>query len=93
MRALLPTHNLQLSCIPQPRYPIIVGAAILPLVAGLLSYAIRGDRRGTADGLLVVTGFGIGITLGPLALQAQYSHPARFTAVLVTLNLFVRVHF
>jgi hypothetical protein len=41
----------------------------------------------------VIAGFGIGITLGPLALQAQYSHPARFAAVLVTLNLFVRLYF
>jgi hypothetical protein len=86
-----PQPSVQLHS-PQPRYPIILGAAILPLVAGLLGYAIRDDHRGTADGLLIVTGFGIGTTLGPLALQAQYSHPARLASVLVTLNLFVRVH-
>ena len=55
----------------------------------MLGHATRGDRRNAADALLVVAGLGVGITLGPLALQAQYSHPARFAAILVTLNLFV----
>lgn len=67
----------------------MTGVVILPLAAGLLSHVIRQNDRHAADGLLVLAGFGIGITLGPLSLQAQYSHPPKFAAVLVTLNLFV----
>lgn len=74
----------------QPRFPILVGSGMMPIIAGLLSYAIRHDMRATVDGLLVLAGFAIGIQLGPLALQAQYSHTAQHAAVLVTLNLFVR---
>ncbi|KAF8312005.1 MFS general substrate transporter [Clavulina sp. PMI_390] len=74
----------------QPRYPLIVGAALMPLAAGLLGIAVRHDNHSAVDGLLVLAGFSIGITLGSLSLQAQYSHPPRFAAVLVTLSLFFR---
>ena len=42
-----------------------------------------------ADGLLVMCGVGIGLTIGPLVIHARFSQPDDRVAIVVALNLFV----
>lgn len=48
----------------------------------------RNDQH-LADAFLVVCGAGIGLTFGPLAIQAQFSQPDNRVAIVIGLNLFV----
>jgi hypothetical protein len=71
----------------------LLGSILQPVACGVLALAASHGQTDVLTGLLAVAGFSIGVTLGPLALQVQYSYPAKYTAVLVTLNLFVRLLF
>ena len=67
----------------------MIGAAIIPLGVGLLSFAVSNHNAPQIHGFLALLGAGFGLTFGPTSLQAQYSSPAELSAIVTTLNVFV----
>ncbi|EJF62733.1 MFS general substrate transporter [Dichomitus squalens LYAD-421 SS1] len=74
----------------QPKVPIVLGTLIITIALGLVSWAVDRNDKGQVNGFLVMTGVGVGMTIGPLAVQARFSQPEHRNAVVAALNLFSR---
>ncbi|KAG9000747.1 hypothetical protein FRB95_009498 [Tulasnella sp. JGI-2019a] len=74
----------------QPRFPIILGMAVIPVGIGLIVMALGNNNQTQLNIFLAVTGVGIGLSFAPLSLQARYSLPVSRIAVVVSMNLFFR---
>ena len=73
----------------QPKVPIVVGSALIPIALGLIVMAVQNNNQGQVKGFMVMTGVGVGMTFGPLAIHARFSQPEERVAVVTALNLFV----
>ncbi|TBU45918.1 MFS general substrate transporter [Dichomitus squalens] len=74
----------------QPKIPIVLGNFIIPIALGLVSWAIDRNDKGQVNGFLVMTGVGVGMTLGPLVVHVRFSQPEHRNAVVAALALFSR---
>ncbi|KZS91830.1 MFS general substrate transporter [Sistotremastrum niveocremeum HHB9708] len=74
----------------QPKYPIILGALVTPIALGFISRAIKIDSHGQINGFMAMAGAGVGLTFGPVGIQARFSLPPSRTASVESLTLFFR---
>ncbi|KAI0630259.1 MFS general substrate transporter [Trametes polyzona] len=80
----------------QPKWPIIIGGVIMCVGLGLVSYGIDLNKQAYVDGLMLygsfmaMTGVGVGMSIGPLAVHARFSQPDNRVAVVSGLTLFSR---
>ncbi|KZV87815.1 MFS general substrate transporter [Exidia glandulosa HHB12029] len=72
----------------QPRYAIILGQTVMTVGVGLLAWAIGRNDQLAIKLTLVLTGLGVGLSVGPSSIQARFSVLERFSAVVISLNLF-----
>lgn len=73
----------------QPRFPLILGMAVIPVGVGLIVMALGNNNQTQLNVFLLVTGIGIGLSFAPLSLQARYSQPVSRIAIVVSMNLLV----
>lgn len=74
----------------QPKIPIVVGSLLIPIALGLISRGMDLNKQGQINGFMVMTGVGVGMTFGPLAIHARFSQPEERVAIVTALNLFFR---
>lgn len=74
----------------QPKIPIVVGSLLIPIALGLISRGMELNKQGQINGFMVMTGVGVGMTFGPLAIHARFSQPEERVAIVTALNLFFR---
>lgn len=74
----------------QPKFPIVVGSLLIPIALGLISRGMELNKQGQINGFMVMTGVGVGMTFGPLAIHARFSQPEERVAIVTALNLFFR---
>ncbi|KAF9815244.1 hypothetical protein IEO21_04691 [Rhodonia placenta] len=74
----------------QPRIPIILGSILITVSLGLVSMAVDRNNDSMIDGFMVVSGAGVGMSIGALAVQARFSQPADKVAIVSALSLFFR---
>ena len=67
----------------------MIGQTILPIAIGLLSMAIKHNKKAQIAGFLAMSGAGVGFSLGSVALQARFCLPEEMKAISVTMSLFV----
>ncbi|KIM64638.1 hypothetical protein SCLCIDRAFT_1213140 [Scleroderma citrinum Foug A] len=59
----------------QPIYPIVLGSVIMTVSLGLIQMAMEKNIQGQVDGFMAMAGVGVGLTAGPLAVQARFIKP------------------
>ncbi|KAI0779706.1 MFS general substrate transporter [Fomes fomentarius] len=74
----------------QPKFPIVLGSAIIAVALGLVSYAMDENDKSKVNGFLVMAGVGVGMSIGPLAVHMRFSQPDNRVAVVAALGLFTR---
>lgn len=74
----------------QPKIPIVIGSLLIPIALGLISRGMELSKQGQINGFMVMTGVGVGMTFGPLAIHARFSQPEERVAIVTALNLFFR---
>jgi len=74
----------------QPRYAIIPGQIVTVVALGLVSMAMAQQKQGLVNGFMALTGVGVGLSAGPLAIQARFSLGAERVAIVAALTLFFR---
>ncbi|KAL5512252.1 hypothetical protein ACEPAG_3537 [Sanghuangporus baumii] len=74
----------------QPKYPILLGDTIIPISLGLISMAINSNNERQIKGFMIMAGIGVGLTFGPIGIQARFSQPTERVAIVSALNLFFR---
>ncbi|KAI0699560.1 major facilitator superfamily domain-containing protein [Cytidiella melzeri] len=76
--------------IRQPKYPTVAGALISTVALGLISFGINENNQSLVNGFMALAGVGTGLQVGPLAVQARFSQPAKMNAAVSGLLLFFR---
>ncbi|CCM03053.1 uncharacterized protein FIBRA_05172 [Fibroporia radiculosa] len=84
------TQILWIKRFRQPKVPIVLGGAIIAVALGLLSMALEQSNESMIDGFMVLTGVGVGLSAGSLAVHARFTLPDDKVAVVSTLSLFFR---
>ncbi|KAI0058079.1 MFS general substrate transporter [Artomyces pyxidatus] len=74
----------------QPRYPIILGGIVATVGIGIVSTAVSNNHSSLIKGSLFMSGFGIGLGVGPIATHARFSQTDERVAVVTALILFFR---
>ncbi|PCH34793.1 hypothetical protein WOLCODRAFT_165820 [Wolfiporia cocos MD-104 SS10] len=74
----------------QPKYPIMLGSLVLTISLGLISMAVEKNNTGMIAGFMVMSGVGVGLSIGALAIHARFSQPAGKVAIVSALLLFSR---
>jgi hypothetical protein len=74
----------------QPRYPIVLGSIILVISLGLIQMAMQENKQSQVNGFMVMAGAGVGLTGGPLAIQARFAQGDSRVAAVTGLTLFFR---
>ncbi|KAI6128146.1 MFS general substrate transporter [Pisolithus croceorrhizus] len=59
----------------QPIYPILLGSVIMTVGLGLIQMAMQKNVQGEVDGFMAMCGVGVGLTAGPLVVQARFIKP------------------
>lgn len=59
----------------QPIYPILLGSVIMTVGLGLIQMAMQKNIQGEVDGFMAMCGVGVGLTAGPLVVQARFIKP------------------
>lgn len=59
----------------QPIYPIVLGSAFMTVGLGLIQMAMENNVQGQVDGFMAMCGVGVGLTAGPLVIQARFIKP------------------
>ncbi|KAG8852017.1 hypothetical protein FRB96_008935 [Tulasnella sp. 330] len=78
---------IMLKLVRQPKYPAILGTAVLSVSIGLMVMALELDQEFQLKMFLLMSGIGVGLCFS-LSLQAKFSQPASRIAVVVSMNLF-----
>ncbi|KAG1855642.1 major facilitator superfamily domain-containing protein [Suillus subalutaceus] len=73
----------------QPIYPIIAGLIVMTVGLGLIQMGMQKNVQGLVNGFMCMTGFGVGLTASPNAVQARFLMPDH-VAVTNALLLFFR---
>ncbi|KAI0819975.1 MFS general substrate transporter [Trametes gibbosa] len=74
----------------QPKWPILFGGIVAAVGLGLVSYGIDLNNEKYVDGFMAMTGVGVGLCIGPLAVHARFSQPESRVAVVSGITLFSR---
>lgn len=59
----------------QPIYPILLGSVIMTVGLGLIQMAMQKNVQGEVNGFMAMCGVGVGLTAGPLVVQARFMKP------------------
>lgn len=59
----------------QPIYPIVLGSVVMTVGLGLIQMAMENNVQGQVDGFMAMCGVGVGLTAGPLVVQARFIKP------------------
>ncbi|KAG1752025.1 major facilitator superfamily domain-containing protein [Suillus lakei] len=73
----------------QPIYPIVPGSIIMTVGLGLIQMGMEKNVQGLVDGFMCMAGFGVGLTVSPIVVQARFLLPDH-VAVTNALMLFFR---
>jgi len=73
----------------QPIYPIVAGSVIMTVGLGLMQMGMQKNGQGLVDGFMAMTGFGVGLTAGPIVVQARFLMPDH-VAIINAMMLFFR---
>ncbi|KAG0700801.1 major facilitator superfamily domain-containing protein [Suillus ampliporus] len=73
----------------QPIYPIVAGSIVMTVGLGLIQMGMQKNVQGLVDGFMGMTGFGVGLTAGPIVVQARFLMPDH-VAITNALMLFFR---
>ncbi|KDQ50921.1 hypothetical protein JAAARDRAFT_41712 [Jaapia argillacea MUCL 33604] len=84
------TGQLMVRRLRQPRYPIVLGGIIMTIGLGFVSQGMANGKQNIVNGFMVLTGVGVGLTMGPIALHVRFSQPESRLAVVTALTLFFR---
>ncbi|KAH9858829.1 MFS general substrate transporter [Lenzites betulinus] len=79
-----------LKSIRQPKWPILAGGIVATVGLGLVSYGINLNNQKLVDGFMAMSGVGVGLCIGPLAVHARFSQPDSRVAVVSGITLFSR---
>ncbi|EIW63415.1 MFS general substrate transporter [Trametes versicolor FP-101664 SS1] len=79
-----------LKVLRQPKWPIVCGGVIMCVGLGLVSYGMNLNDEKLVDGFMAMTGVGVGLSIGPLAVHVRFSQPDGRVAVVSGLTLFFR---
>ncbi|KAJ6455690.1 major facilitator superfamily domain-containing protein [Mycena sanguinolenta] len=74
----------------QPRVPIFLGSIVMSVGLGLVQMAMQTGKQAQVNGFMAMVGVGVGMEVGPLAIQARFTLPEDKIAVVTGLNLFFR---
>ncbi|EGO25454.1 hypothetical protein SERLADRAFT_465639 [Serpula lacrymans var. lacrymans S7.9] len=74
----------------QPKYPIIFGSIVITVSLGLIQMAMNFNNQNQVNGFMVMSGVGVGLTAGSLAVHARFSQPTNRVAIVNALTLFFR---
>lgn len=74
----------------QPKYPSVIGCVLITVGIGLLTTVLSKNSPIQLKVYLLITGIGLGLSFGPLMLQARYCQPSNRVATVVSMNNFVR---
>ncbi|KAG6328647.1 hypothetical protein ID866_10442, partial [Astraeus odoratus] len=58
-----------------PIYAIVLGSIIMTVGLGLIQMAMKNNTEGLVDGFMAMCGVGVGLTAGPLVVQARFIMP------------------
>lgn len=73
----------------QPIYPIVAGSIVMTVGLGLIQMGMQKNVQGLVNGFMCMTGFGVGLTVGPAVIQARFLMPDH-VAVTNAMLLFFR---
>jgi len=59
----------------QPIYPIVLGSVIMTVGVGLIEMAMDHNIQSQVNGFMAMVGVGVGLTAGPLSVQARFVKP------------------
>ncbi|KAJ7273601.1 major facilitator superfamily domain-containing protein [Mycena haematopus] len=79
-----------ISVLRQPRIPIVLGSAIICVALGLVQMAMDTGKQSQVNGFMAMAGAGVGMTFGPLAIQARFTQSEDKIAAVTGLTLFFR---
>ncbi|KAI6041573.1 MFS general substrate transporter [Pisolithus marmoratus] len=68
-------HRTPLGQMKQPIYPILLGSVIMTVGLGLIQMAMEKNVQGQVDGFMAMCGVAVGLTAGPLVVQARFIKP------------------
>ncbi|KAG8948255.1 hypothetical protein FRC04_009893 [Tulasnella sp. 424] len=74
----------------QPKYPSMIGCVLITVGIGLLATALSKNSPIQLKVYLLITGIGLGLSFGPLMIQARYCQPSNRVATVVSMNNFFR---
>ncbi|KAF8212355.1 major facilitator superfamily domain-containing protein [Mycena galopus ATCC 62051] len=74
----------------QPRIPIFIGSVIICVALGLVQMAMEKGKQSEVNGFMAMAGAGVGMTFGPLAIQARFTQSEDKIAAVTGLTLFFR---
>ncbi|KAG8948254.1 hypothetical protein FRC04_009892 [Tulasnella sp. 424] len=74
----------------QPKYPSMIGCVLITVGIGLITTALSKNSPIQLKVYLLITGIGLGLSLGPLMIQACYCQPINRVATVVSMNNFFR---
>ncbi|KZS91099.1 MFS general substrate transporter [Sistotremastrum niveocremeum HHB9708] len=77
-----------ISKLRQPKLPIMLGGVVLPVALGLISMAINSNKPVQIKGFMLLAGVGVGLTFGPLSIQARFKQPESRIAIVEALITF-----
>ncbi|KAG8922626.1 hypothetical protein FRC01_013799 [Tulasnella sp. 417] len=81
---------IMIRLVKQPKYPSMIGCTLITVGIGLITSALSKNSPIQLKIYLLLTGIGIGLTFGPLMLQARYCQPSSRVATVVSMNNFFR---
>ncbi|KAL4071818.1 MFS general substrate transporter [Scleroderma citrinum] len=59
----------------QPIYPIVLGSVVMTVGLGLIQMGMENNNEGLVNGFMAMAGVGVGLTAGPLVIQARFIKP------------------
>ncbi|KAF8178201.1 major facilitator superfamily domain-containing protein [Mycena galopus ATCC 62051] len=76
--------------IRQPRIPLFFGAVTMCVALALLQMAMATGKKSEVNGFMAMAGAGVGMTFGPLGIQARFTQSEDKIAAVTGLTLFFR---
>ncbi|OJA11790.1 hypothetical protein AZE42_13064 [Rhizopogon vesiculosus] len=73
----------------QPIYPLVAGSIVMTVSLGLIQMSMQKNVQGLVDAFMGIAGFAVGLTGGPLVVQARFLMPDHI-AIINALMLFFR---